>query len=193
MTDSHIDENDLDAALAVLGVQTGEDVTTYEFAPQNAQEQAQETTGADTEAGAEADAAKPAPDVPALLTYAEACELLGISRPTLYVLIEEGAFPVISFGKRAKRIAEADLHVYAKRSAGMGSEEANDPATPSPLDDELLTYDETAEVLRISTFTLRSLVRAGLISPVRFAPRTHRFQRADVVALSRSGISTEEQ
>lgn len=188
MTDPQIDEADLDAALAFLDKNESAAEHAYEFVPQ---------VGAEDEPAPEPEAQpepeKPASTMPRLLTYSETCELLGISKPTLYSLIREGALKPVSFGERSKRFDEGDLHIYAKRAAGMTEAEANDPATPSPLDGELLTSEEAAAVLRISSFTFRALIAAGEITPVKLAVRTHRFQGADIAALSRSGINTEAE
>ena len=50
-----------------------------------------------------------------LLTVAECCELLGISRPTFYRLIHRGELHPIRVGRRP-RFERADVRAYLERN-----------------------------------------------------------------------------
>lgn len=62
-----------------------------------------------------------------------------------------------------------------------------------PLDDvELLTYQEAADALRISTRTLKNWAQAGEIPVVYLRGRLPRFRKADVQALIEDRKRDEE-
>ena len=62
----------------------------------------------------------------ALLSVQQACELLGISRPTLFRLIRQGALPIVKIGDRTL-LRPADLDALIARSLQRRTHEAESP------------------------------------------------------------------
>ena len=53
-----------------------------------------------------------------IITHKQACEMLGISRYTLYTYVKEGKVKSLNFGERTKRYDVDDLQKFIDESRG---------------------------------------------------------------------------
>lgn len=59
----------------------------------------------------------PAGDLPAILTTQDACQLLRISRATLYAEVHAGRIPALWIGKRCLRFSRVALERWLEQEA----------------------------------------------------------------------------
>lgn len=63
-----------------------------------------------------------------MLTPAQVAKILGVSRPHVYKVLDEGALPFTVVGTRDRRVSMADMSAYLERAEALRKEAARSTA-----------------------------------------------------------------